>query len=360
MKSVCVHLGERGYTIRIVSGALSLLGETARVHFAGGRALIVSDTNVAPLFGPKALASLKRAGVAAELFAVPAGERSKSDRQLGRIYDRLARMHIDRGCGIVALGGGVVGDLAGYAAATYLRGLPYIQVPTSLLAQVDSAVGGKTAIDHPAGKNLIGAFYQPAAVLSDTAALKKLPAREFHAGFAEVVKHAAIADRRLFAYLEKNAARLLRREAAPLAHVVAVNCRIKARVVEADERESNLRQILNFGHTLGHAVEAAAGYSRRLLHGEAVAIGMAAAARLSFREGRCTEAEAARLIDLLARFALPVSMRRPPAEAALRRLVARDKKSHRGEAQFVLMEKIGRVRTGCALSGKGWRTALTG
>lgn len=360
MRSVRVHLGERSYTIRIGSGALSLLGDTARALFPGARALIVSDRNVSPLFGPKALASLKRAGVAAEIFTVPAGEKSKSARQLGRIYDRLARMRIDRGCGIIALGGGVVGDLAGYAAATYLRGLACIQAPTSLLAQVDSAVGGKTAIDHPAGKNLIGAFHQPAAVLSDTAALKKLPARELRAGFAEVVKHAAIADRRFFGYLEKNCAALLRREAAPLARVVAINCRIKARVVEADERESNLRQILNFGHTLGHAAEAAAGYSKHLLHGEAVSIGMAAAARLSCREGLCPEEEAARLIVLLARFGLPVSMRRPPAGSVLRRLVARDKKSRGGEAQFVLMEKIGRVRTGCALSGKGWRAALAG
>ncbi|MEE9275625.1 MAG: 3-dehydroquinate synthase, partial [bacterium] len=271
-----------------------------------------------------------------------------------------AALGMDRGCGVVALGGGVIGDLAGYAAATYLRGIPYVQAPTTLLAQVDSAVGGKTAIDHRAGKNLIGAFYQPAAVVSDLGVLRTLPARELRAGLAEVVKHAAIADPRLFAYLERNAGRILRLQPAALERVVAANCRIKARVVEADEREAGLRQTLNFGHTLGHAVEALAGYSRRLLHGEAVAIGMAAAARLSAAAGVCPPGDAERLIALLERFGLPARMRRAPEAGRLRRLVGRDKKTRGGRARFVLLERIGRVRTGCETPPRGWRAALEG
>ena len=249
------------------------MGGAARKFFPGGRALVVTDRNVAPLLGPGAMKALGRAGIEAALYAVPAGERSKSIAQLSKLFDRLAALRMDRGCGIVALGGGVVGDLAGFAAATYLRGLPYIQVPTSLLAQVDSAVGGKTAVDHPSGKNLIGAFYQPVAVASDLGALATLPERHYRAGLAEVVKHAAIAGPRLFSFLEKNAAKVIRRDLKTMEHVVAVNCRIKARVVEADEREAGLRMTLNFGHTLGHAVELLAGYSSRMYHGEAVAVG---------------------------------------------------------------------------------------
>ena len=253
-----------------------------------------------------------------------------------------------------------MGDLAGFAAAAYLRGLPYIQVPTSLLAQVDSAVGGKTAVDHRLGKNLIGAFYQPVAVISDTATLKSLPERELKAGLAEVVKHAAIADPRLFGYLERNAAAILQRKLSTFEHIVAVNCRIKARVVEQDEREGGLRQILNFGHTLGHAVEALAGYSSRLLHGEAVSLGMAAAARISTRMGLCRPEDVERLIRLLERFGLPVSMRRPPVPSALRTALLRDKKTRRGSPKFVLMHRLGSVEPGFEVAPREWRRALSG
>ena len=360
MRTVRVALGERSYSILIGRGLFARLGRMAKSEFPGGRALVVTDRKVVPVYGARAAASLERAGLETEIFAVPAGERSKSLRQLSRIYDRLAALGFERGCGIVSLGGGVVGDLAGYAAATYLRGIPFIQAPTSLLAQVDSAVGGKTGIDHRAGKNLIGAFFQPRAVVCDVAALRTLPPREFRAGLAEVVKHAVIADARLFAYLENNAEEILRLQGPALERIIWACCRIKARVVEKDEREAGSRQILNFGHTLGHAVEALAGYSRRMLHGEAVSIGMAAAARLSCLAGKCKERDADRLLALLGRFGLPTSMRRVPALASLRRLVSRDKKSRGGKARFVLMACIGKVVPGCEVDAGGWRAALGG
>ncbi|MBI4251310.1 MAG: 3-dehydroquinate synthase [Candidatus Tectomicrobia bacterium] len=360
MRTVRVAFGERSYTIWIGASALCRLGEAACSCFPGGRALVVSDRNVARPYGPAALASLRKAGIRAELLAVPAGERSKSLSQLSRIFDRLASLKLDRGCGLVALGGGVIGDLGGLAAAIFLRGIPYIQAPTSLLAQVDSSVGGKTAVDHRLGKNLIGAFYQPAAVLSDIASLDTLPAREFRSGMAEVVKHAAIADAALFTYLERNAARIQDRNKAALERVVAENCRLKARIVEKDERETGLRQSLNFGHTLGHAIETLAGYSRRLLHGEAVAMGMTAAARLSCEEGLCPKGDVKRLVALLERFGLPTAMRRPPALRQLEGAVESDKKRRRGKPRFVLLERIGKVRYGCELSSRGWRTALSG
>jgi 3-dehydroquinate synthase len=360
MKSVRVHLGDRSYSISIGKGALGKLGPAARRFFPGGRALIVTDRNVAPLLGPGAMRALGRAGVEAALYAVPAGERSKSIAQLSKIFDKLAALRMDRGCGIVALGGGVVGDLAGFAAAAYLRGLPYIQVPTSLLALVDSAVGGKTAVDHPSGKNLIGAFYQPVAVAADMGALATLPERHFRAGLAEVVKHAAIADSRLFSFLEKNAAKIIRRSAKTMEHIVALNCRIKARVVEADEREAGVRMTLNFGHTLGHAVEFLAGYSSRMYHGEAVAVGMAAAARLSASAGECDPEAAERLIGLMERFGLPVRLKNPPPIRALRAALARDKKTQKGLPKFVLLKKIGKVVLGREVPPKSWRGALAG
>jgi len=279
---------------------------------------------------------------------------------MARVYDKLAAFRIERGCGVVALGGGVVGDLAGFAAATYLRGLPYIQVPTTLLAQVDSSVGGKTGVDHKAGKNLIGAFYQPAAVLTEISTLSSLPERHLRAGMAEVIKHAAIADPRLFSFLEKNAAKILRRESKTMEHVVAVNCRIKARVVEADEREAGIRETLNFGHTLGHAVEALAGYSSRLYHGEAIAIGMAAAVRLSLAAGFCGEKEVERLTALMERFGLPTSMRKVPERRALRKALEHDKKTRKGRPKFVLMHGIGEVSTGCEVPPARWVPALGG
>ena len=360
MKNVRVHLGERSYTIRIGADALGDIGKVSLRHFRGARALVVTDANVAPLYAEKTLDSLAAAGVQASLFRIPAGEASKSMRQLSRILDKMASLRLDRGCGAVALGGGVVGDIAGFAAAVFLRGVPYVQAPTTLLAQVDSAVGGKTAIDHKLGKNLVGAFHQPIAVVSDTSSLGTLPEREFRAGLAEVVKHAAIADARLFAFLEKNEAPILERDEGVMERIVATNCRIKARVVEQDEREGGVRQILNYGHTLGHAVEALAGYSSELLHGEAVAIGMAAASRISCAMGRCGSGDVERLTALLDRFGLPTRMAEPPRLAVLKRLLASDKKTRRGSPRFVLMRKIGAVEPGIEVSPRLWRNALAG
>ena len=360
MKNVRVHLGERSYTIRIGADALGEIGKVCLRHFRGGRALVVTDTNVAPLYAEKTIDSLAAAGVQASALRIPAGEASKSMRQLSRILDRMASMRLDRGCGAVALGGGVVGDIAGFAAAVFLRGVPYVQAPTTLLAQVDSAVGGKTAIDHRLGKNLVGAFHQPIAVVSDTSALGTLPEREFRAGLAEVVKHAAIADARLFSFLEKNEALILERDEGVMERIVATNCRIKARVVEQDERESGLRQILNYGHTLGHAVEALAGYSSELLHGEAVSIGMSAASRISCAMGRCGSGDVDRLTSLLDRFGLPTRMAEPPKLAVLKRLLASDKKTRRGSPRFVLMRRIGEVEPGMEVSPRLWRSALAG
>ena len=360
MKNVRVHLGERSYTIRIGADALGEIGKVCLRHFRGGRALVVTDANVAPLYAEKTLDLLAAAGVQASLLRIPAGEASKSMRQLSRILDRMASMRLDRGCGAVALGGGVVGDITGFAAAIFLRGIPYVQAPTTLLAQVDSAVGGKTAIDHNLGKNLVGAFHQPVAVVSDTSTLKTLPEREFRAGLAEVVKHAAIADSRLFAFLEKNEARILDRDEGVMERIVASNCRIKAKVVEQDEREGGLRQILNYGHTLGHAVEALAGYSSELLHGEAIAIGMSAASRISCATGRCAPGAVERLTVLLERFGLPTKMEEPPGLAVLKKLLAGDKKTRRGSPRFVLMRKIGEVEPGVEVSPRLWRGALAG
>lgn len=360
MKNVRVHLGERSYTIRIGADALGDIGKVCLRHFRGARAIVVTDTNVAPLYAGKTLDLLAAAGVQATLFRIPAGEASKSMRQLSRILDKMASLRLDRGCGAVALGGGVVGDITGFAAAVFLRGVPYVQAPTTLLAQVDSAVGGKTAIDHRLGKNLVGAFHQPIAVVSDTLSLKTLPEREFRAGLAEVVKHAAIADPRLFSYLEKSEALILERDEGVMGRIVASNCRIKARVVEYDEREAGLRQILNFGHTLGHAVEALAGYSSELLHGEAIAVGMSAAGRISCAMGRCASGDVERLTAILDRFGLPTNMAEPPGLAVLKRLLASDKKTRRGSPRFVLMRRIGKVEPGIEVSPRLWRSALAG
>lgn len=360
MKNVRVHLGERSYTIRIGVDALGEIGKVCLRHFRGAKALVVTDANVALLYAEKTLDFLEEAGVQASVLRIPAGEASKSMRQLSRILDKMASLRLDRGCGAVALGGGVVGDIAGFAAAVFLRGIPYVQAPTTLLAQVDSAVGGKTAIDHRLGKNLVGAFHQPVAVVSDTSTLKTLPEREFRAGLAEVVKHAAIADARLFAFLEKNEVRILERDEGVMERIVASNCRIKARVVEHDEREAGLRQILNYGHTLGHAVEAVAGYSSELLHGEAIAIGMSAASRISCAMAHCAPGDVERLTALLARFGLPTRMEEPPKLAVLKRLLASDKKTRRGSPRFVVMRKIGEVEPGAEVSPRLWRGALAG
>lgn len=331
------------YHAHVGWGGIQRLGALFAARHPQGRAFLVSDQNVFAAHGERVLASLAAARVATVHALVPAGEASKSLAEAERLWAWLIAEGAERRDVLVALGGGVVGDLTGFVAATYLRGIDYVQVPTSLLAMVDSSVGGKTAVDHPRGKNLIGVFHPPSLVVADVSTLATLPAREARSGWAEVVKHAMIKDPILFARLEATAPALLALEPQLLPAVVRRNVWLKARVVAGDERERGERVILNYGHTLGHALEAASNYA--LTHGEAVAIGMAAAADLAVRLGRLSPAAAARQNALLRAFGLPVSP--PPglnldAERVLATM-ARDKKVEGGAIRWVLAEDVGRV-----------------
>lgn len=343
MRVVKVPLGGRSYVIQIGNGLLPRLGDACRKLRLGCRCAIISDTNVARLYAPRALASLKRAGIDATLVTVPAGETAKSLASVQRCYDQLAAARLERSSFIVALGGGVVGDLAGFVAATYLRGIPFVQVPTTLLAQVDSSVGGKVGVNLRAGKNLVGAFYQPKLVLCDLDTLRTLPARELRAGLAEVIKYGIIYDARLFRRLERELDALLALRPAPLAAVVARCCAIKADVVAQDETEGGLRAILNFGHTIGHALEAISGYGR-YLHGEAISIGQVAAAHLSAAVTGLPTNAVARITALLARAGLPVKLKlNAPQRRRLFAAMKLDKKVAAGEIRFVLARDVGRV-----------------
>ena len=311
----------------------------------GRNCLVVSDSNVNRLYGAAVVLSLKKAGFAVARAVVPAGEKSKSEKRLFDLYSNALAAGLDRTSFVVALGGGVIGDLAGFLAATLYRGIRLVQVPTSLLAMVDSSVGGKTGINLPEGKNLIGSFHQPALVLADTAALKTLPRREYLSGLAEVVKYGVISDPSLFSALERRWKDLARGQSAFLETVIARCCEIKADVVRLDERESGLRAILNFGHTVGHAIEQATGYGE-YLHGEAVAIGMVFAARLSVELEGFKRDDCARIENLLRQLGLPV--RRPSCEwAGVRKAMGLDKKSAGRTPRFVLARKIGAVAVGC-------------
>jgi 3-dehydroquinate synthase len=335
-----VDLGERAYPIHIGAGLIDAAALFAP-HVRGRRAVIVSNETVAPLYADRLEAALGQGGARTQRVVVPDGEAFKTWETLNAIFAALLTAQADRATVLVALGGGVVGDIAGFAAATYQRGIAHLQVPTTLLAQVDSSVGGKTAINHPLGKNMIGAFHQPLAVVADTATLATLPAREFAAGLAEVVKYGAIFDLDFLGWLEQNAARLRERDPAALAHAIRRSCEIKAAIVAADERESGARALLNFGHTFGHAIESASGYGV-VLHGEAVATGMALAARFSARAGRMAQADAQRLVALLERMGLPV---RPPrfAPSVWLEYMGRDKKNEGGRVTLILLDALGRA-----------------
>jgi 3-dehydroquinate synthase len=334
-----VALGERSYPIHIGAGLLGS-AELYAPHVRGRRAALVTNSTVAPLYADALEAALRSAGATVQRIVLPDGEAHKDWRTLQLVFDALLQAQADRRTVLVALGGGVVGDMAGFAAATYQRGVPHLQVPTTLLAQVDSSVGGKTAINHPLGKNMIGAFHQPLAVVADTATLASLPAREYAAGLAEVAKYGAIHDLRFLAWLEENAAALRTRDPEALAHAIRRSCEIKALIVAEDERESGARALLNFGHTFGHAIESAQGYGA-VLHGEAVAAGMALAARLSARQGRIAESDAQRLVDLLGRLGLDVRAPRFPPETWLE-YMGRDKKNESGRITLILLEALGR------------------
>jgi len=339
MQTVQVALPGRNYPIYIGQGLLKQ-PELLRRHLPSARATIITDSMVAPYYLDSLAAGLATIGIETTNIVIPAGEEHKDWQTLSTVYDALLAAHCERKTTLAALGGGVVGDLAGFAAATYLRGVPFIQIPTTLLAQVDSSVGGKTAINHPRGKNMIGAFYQPQAVIADTDTLDTLPAREIAAGLAEVIKYGLIRDRGFFEWLEQNIDALNAREPDALAHAIKRSCENKAAVVVADEREeSGKRALLNFGHTFGHAIEAGLGYGR-WLHGEAVAAGMVVAARVSRELGLLNTADVERIVALLKRAALPVTAPDLGTERYLQ-LMGIDKKVDAGKMHFILLRGIG-------------------
>src|SRR5262245_42611016 len=344
VEEVRVDLGPRSYPVVIGADVLALLGPKLVELGHRGRCAVVTSPRVGDLYGDAVVRSLRLAGLEATTIRISDGEESKNLDILGVVYDGLLQAGIDRRAHVVALGGGVIGDVAGFAAATVLRGIPVVQVPTTLLAQVDAAIGGKTGIDHARGKNLIGAFHQPRLVLADVDTLATLPRREFVAGMAEVVKYGALGDRTLFEEIEGGLPALVALDRGALVAVVTACARQKARVVSADEREeTGLRAVLNFGHTIGHAVETVTGY-RRFLHGEAVAIGMVAAARISHRLGCGDAAAVERLEGLLGRIGLPVALPGGIDPQAVGRVMAADKKAASGRIRFIALEEIGRTR----------------
>jgi shikimate kinase/3-dehydroquinate synthase len=336
--SLQVDLGERSYAIEI---GPSLLSDPVwcRRYIAGERVAVVTNTTVGPLYLEQLTRTLTAAGKRVTPIVLPDGEEEKNGATLMLIFDALLREQCDRKTTLVALGGGVIGDMTGFAAASYMRGVPFIQAPTTLLAQVDSSVGGKTGINHPLGKNMIGAFYQPKAVIADTATLATLPARELSAGLAEVIKHGAIIDAAFFAWIEANIGKLIANEPHAIAYAIQRSCEIKADVVRQDEREGGLRAILNFGHTFAHAIESGLGYGK-WLHGEAVGCGMVMAADLSHRLGYIDAAAKARLTALVQAAGLPVAAPDLGSERWLE-LMQVDKKNEGGKIKFVLIKPLG-------------------
>jgi 3-dehydroquinate synthase len=342
--TIAVALGERSYEIVIGRGLLATLGQRIAALRPAARAAVISDETVAGHHLAATQVALAVAGIESTPVIVPPGESSKNFAMLERVCEALLSARIERGDLVVALGGGVIGDLAGFAAAIVRRGLDYVQVPTTLLAQVDSSVGGKTAIDSRHGKNLVGAFHQPILVVADTALLDTLPPREFRAGYAEVAKYGLIADAAFFGWLETSWREIFAGGSAR-EHAIAVSCRMKAAIVGRDERETGERALLNLGHTFGHALEAAAGFSGRLLHGEAISIGIVLALAFSARRGLASAAEAARVERHLAAVGLPTRISSIPGElpglGRLMELIAQDKKVRRGKLTFILARGIG-------------------
>lgn len=336
VRIVSVALGERSYVIWVKPGLLAHLGELYAGYQLGSRAAIITDTTVARLYGELVANSLRRNGIEAFVVTVPPGEEQKSFQTLEMLYTRLLEAGLDRQATIIALGGGVIGDLAGFVASTFLRGVTYVQIPTTLLAQVDSSVGGKTGVNHPLGKNLIGTFYQPRCVFIDPTVLKTLPERERWSGLAEVMKYGLIRDPALCTHVEAELENFVQ-QPETLSGGIARCCAIKAEIVSADEREGGIRKFLNFGHTVGHALEAASAYQLR--HGEAIAWGMLVAARLSYHKAGLSASELDRIEKLLARFPKP-SLAQIDLERALE-LMRHDKKARDGRVQFVLLRAIG-------------------
>lgn len=342
MKKVVIDLGNRAYEICIGRGLLERAGELTAGVTAGRKALLVTNPVVGELYAGPVTASLRQAGFEVFRAEIPDGEQYKTLQSAEFLYDRAFDAGLDRQCPVVALGGGVTGDLAGFVAATYMRGVPFIQLPTTLLAQVDSSVGGKVAVNHPRGKNIIGAFYQPVLVITDTGTLGTLDERELRAGLAEVIKYGVIKDASFFAWLENNVEKILTLDDAALTRVVEKSCRIKATVVEEDETEQAGRAVLNFGHTVGHAVEALTGYTE-YRHGEAVAIGMAVASRLAVNLKFMGCADEIRINKLIEKAGLPLKVPGELRDGDILEAMTRDKKVVRDEITFVLPRAIGQV-----------------
>jgi 3-dehydroquinate synthase len=345
MKSVRVGLGARSYDVLIGGGLIARAGELMRPFLPRGRTAVVCDATVERLHGAQLKTALKAHGIACDWIIMPPGEGTKSWQGLAEVSDRLLSLGLDRGDVITAFGGGVIGDLAGFAASIYKRGVDFIQIPTTLLAQVDSSVGGKTAIDTPRGKNLIGAFHQPRLVLADLDVLGTLSDREMRAGYAEVIKYGLLGDFAFFEWLEREGPYVLQRRPDALAHAVARSVQMKAEIVGADEREAAARALLNLGHTFAHALEAETGYGEALLHGEAVAIGCAQAFRFSASQGLCSGQDAARAEAAIAASGLPTRMDRikgfPFAADRLLTHMGQDKKAEGGHLTFVLARRLG-------------------
>lgn len=338
-EKLIIGLGERSYPINIGQGILATVGTELQTISFPKKIAVITNPVVGRLYAGIVLDALSATGFAPTIIEIPDGEEFKTLATVSTVYDALMAAGFDRGCGLLALGGGVVGDLAGFVAATFLRGIPFVQIPTTLLAQVDSSVGGKTGVNHPLGKNLIGAFYQPRLVLIDVSTLTTLSPRDYHAGFAEVVKYGVIRDRPFFVELAENIEKLCDHDPAALVRVIKRSCQIKADIVERDEREDGLRAILNYGHTFGHAIENLAGYGE-FRHGEAVSIGMVVAAKISAKLNLCTLREVDDIRKLLLAFKLPVVAPEYPVEKLLE-AIGRDKKVHTGLLRMILNRGIG-------------------
>jgi 3-dehydroquinate synthase len=357
-EKVRVELRERSYDIVVGSGILPALGEQIkRFGFTG--VAVISNPTVYAIYGPAMDASLRKAGFNPVTVMVPDGEEFKNLQYMEHIWGELLKQKLDRKSALIALGGGVIGDMAGFAASAYMRGIAYVQAPTTLLAQVDSSVGGKTGVNHPLGKNMIGAFHQPSLVWIDIDTLKSLPRREFLAGLAEVIKYGVIWDEVFFNYLEANGGPILALERDALINIIRRSCQIKAEVVSKDEREGGLRAILNYGHTVGHAIETVTGY-KKYLHGEAVAIGMCEEVFLSKSLGFAGEEAAARIRKLVESYGLPSEM--PPGLNAedILAAMAIDKKALAGVLRFVLPERVGRARVNEPVSREDIERLLKG
>jgi 3-dehydroquinate synthase len=341
MKEIPLSLGERSYRIVVESGGIQKIGKRAERLGLHPPLAVITDPTVEQYYGELAYDSLRRQGYEVGLFSIPGGEICKNLDTVRGLYDRLIDLRVERRGGIIALGGGLVGDIAGFAAATYLRGIRFIQVPTTLLAQVDASVGGKTGIDHPKGKNLIGAFHQPSLVIIDTATLKTLPSREILCGLAEIIKHGVIGDQRIFKFVSDHIEELLAIDEEAYLDLIPRNCRFKAKIVEQDERESGLRAILNFGHTVGHAIESLTGYTR-YLHGEAVAIGMLTEIAVGITMGIPSEDLFAQVLDLFRRANYPLDLPDISGERIVEAMHL-DKKVEQQTIRMVIPKRLGQV-----------------